>query len=224
MKQVLRQTGKSVYLVAGRCNEHMVHDPSATGAASLSSGLLARKGQAAPAVDPTAHEGVELDYYQAAANKAARAERQNPNFDGIEPEFPQTQVHHIGEAISAEEARARLRKFVRPDETDDDEERNEPTPPGRMRKPRLRKRRPQLALLPTPSKPANDQKGPKRVSVTFRMTVCDFVRLRRASTQLGEACQTIISDALDAYLDANDISTVSREEALKEAARLKRKR
>ncbi len=55
------------------------------------------------------------------------------------------------------------------------------------------------------------------------MPAQDFIRLRFASRELGMSCQSIILEALDCYLDANDVVPVSDEDCQTEMARLRSK-
>ncbi len=61
-----------------------------------------------------------------------------------------------------------------------------------------------------------------RATVKFRMPATDFIRLRLASRAMRETCQTIINDAIVAYLDANEVEFVDEETARREATRLSR--
>ena len=53
----------------------------------------------------------------------------------------------------------------------------------------------------------------RKAIVTLRMPARDLVRLRLASRDLEMSCQAIILDALECYLDANDVPSASDDDA-----------
>lgn len=65
-------------------------------------------------------------------------------------------------------------------------------------------------------------KAGRKATITFRMPARDLVRLRFASRELGVTCQTIILEALECYLEANDVAPVSDADFAAETDRLMR--
>lgn len=221
--------------------------------ASLTSGLLARKGQALPAVDAVAHEGVNMDYHPAPEPRSAPAPR------GARPLRKTTSEKfddNIGDSVvetlytddspepapapskvdaSRRAAALRRRKAARA-------KAQEPTVGPVLIEASadckvsasLSPRKPALLAAPdhTCERTSPPRSHPRpnarttstcpRAIVKFRMPATDLVRLRSASRNMGETCQSIILDALNAYLDANDVDPVSVEAAMVETARLKR--
>lgn len=194
---------------------------SENAAASLTSGLLARKGQATPAVDAVAHEGVNVDLD---TNFASRPKPRNAESQAVETNFP--------------ESRAIARPADAYEEPLDDEggwngrERPQQTPltleaapenwtiatESATPRPQLRKR----SLRDSVSAQLRLKESGLRANVKFRMPATDFIRLRAASRAMKESCQVIIVDAIAAYLDANEVDPVDEETARREAARLSR--
>lgn len=194
---------------------------SENAAASLTSGLLARKGQATPAVDAVAHEGVNVDLD---TNFASRPKPRNAETQAVQTNFPEN--HAI---VRAPEPTA---QSVNDDERWNEHERQAPltieaapenwtlTSQDAPLRPKTRKR------------PLPDSEGAQlrlkecslRANIKFRMPATDFIRLRAASREMKESCQIIIVDAIAAYLDANEVDPVDEETARREAARLSRNR
>ena len=65
-------------------------------------------------------------------------------------------------------------------------------------------------------------KAGRKATITFRMPARDLVRLRFASRELGVMCQTIILEALECYLEANDVAPISDADFAAETDRLMR--
>lgn len=63
-------------------------------------------------------------------------------------------------------------------------------------------------------------KAGRKATITFRMPARDLIRLRLASRELGVACQTIILEAIECYLEANEIAPLSDEDFAAETDRL----
>ena len=63
-------------------------------------------------------------------------------------------------------------------------------------------------------------KAGRKATITFRMPARDLIRLRFSSRELGVSCQTIILEAIECYLEANDISPLSDEDFAAETSRL----
>jgi hypothetical protein len=54
----------------------------------------------------------------------------------------------------------------------------------------------------------------RKAIVTLKMPARDLVRLRLAARDLEMSCQAIILDALECYLDANDVPSASDDGAI----------
>ena len=178
--------------------------------APLTAGLLARKGEALPAVDADAHAGVDLAApAPRPANGAARKDVSQETIESLYPATPEK-----GEA----RPRSNVHRLLRPGGVDDETQADvapeaswtSVSMPNRSYfEHRARSQRP----------PIQDQPGPK-ATVTFRMAARDFIRLRFAARDLEMSCQSVILEALDCYLDANDIETVTDEVCEAETERL----
>ncbi len=185
-------------------------------AASLTSGLLARKGQATPAVDAVVHEGVDVDLN---TNFAARPKRRVVDQDAIETLYPEHHgAAHPDEPLPPAQADAnrwngvehRQQASITLDATPENWAVASESGPLRSQ-PRQRSLRDSAAH------------GALRATVKFRMPATDFIRLRAASRAMKESCQIIIVDAIAAYLDANEVEPVDEETARREATRLSRR-
>ncbi len=191
-------------------------------AASLTSSLLARKGQATPAVDAVVHEGVDVDLN---TNFAARPRRRVVDEDAIEtlyPEGPQSDRQDAPLPPADPEAHRwnGVEHRRRPAITLDAAPENWTiTSDGAPARPQLRQRAPRDDAGQMRAK-----EGALRATVKFRMPATDFIRLRAASRAMRESCQIIIVDAIAAYLDANEVDPIDEETARREAARLSRSR
>ncbi|MBT8471076.1 MAG: hypothetical protein KJN99_00630 [Marinicaulis sp.] len=171
--------------------------------AQLSAGLLARKGEALPAVDAQVFAGVDIETQIRPVRPGdKRAKEVNDRAVGslyqlAEPVAPGTprNVDFKSKVVSSQQ--------------------NVTIKPPAARDAWFSKRKKRAPLAAT--------EGPKAV-VTYRMPANEFLRLRRASKELEMTCQAIILDALDCYLDAYEIPAVSMAEAKREAALMARKR
>lgn len=205
-------------------------------AASLTSGLLARKGQALPAVDAVAHEGVDIDlerrpgtgvkrrvqrpdggemvYSASASSTELRKPRRRRRPAPVNPGTTDQLSPGSGAPVTIEPAPANW--TISPDEQPPAVSRLLPPPedfPG------------ENAKMQRGDVPADASKARTlRATVRFRMPAADFVRLRHASRIMGESCQSIMIDALTSYLDANEIDPVDPESAAQEAAQMVKKR
>jgi hypothetical protein len=200
-------------------------DSCENAAAPLTSSLLARKGQATPAVDAVAHEGVDIDMNSMRAPPRRKAVSEEA-IETLYAENPQQEDERPrrahGRGVNGAD-----RSPQRPERapiTIDSPPQNwtvSSPPPSR---PRLLPAQ-DSGELPAPSAGASARpsSGALRAIVTFRMPATDFVRLRRASREMRESCQTIILDALGAYLDANEVEIVDEATAIEEATRLARR-
>ena len=168
--------------------------------AQLSAGLLARKGEALPAVDAQVFAGVDIETQIRPVRPGdKRANEVNDRaveslYQPVAPKAPR-EVDFKSSVVSSQQT-----VTITP-------------PAAREAWFSRRKKRPSLAAT----------EGPKAV-VTYRMPANEFLRLRRASKELAITCQAIILDALDCYLDAYEIPAVSMAEAKREAALMARKR
>lgn len=198
---------------------------SENAAASLTSGLLARKGQATPAVDAVAHEGVNVDLD---TNFASRPRPRNAEMQAVETNFPESRAFA---PVMEQTVEATTEPLDEESRWNGDERQTPLTieaapenwtitahdaPP---RQP-LRKR----SLRDSVSAQLRLKESGLRANVKFRMPATDFIRLRAASRAMKESCQVIIVDAIAAYLDANEVDPVDEETARREAARLSRNR
>ena len=248
------------------------------GYAPLTASLLARKGEAAPAVDATAHAGVDIDLIPSAAEaggaKRAKAVRRRAQqrraqeekagasrFSAANQDYapPPSDPHAEDDDFPAAYA-----PNYAPNPGGETIVDAEPTPadphdpaadnverfPGAMRaraqeggawtisgpsiedpfrvfpegapmdgaaleevKARLRRRAKRAAA---------SAGADRKATITFRMPARDLVRLRFASRELGVMCQSIILEALECYLEANDVAPVSDADLAAETDRLMR--
>jgi hypothetical protein len=166
--------------------------------ASLTASLLARKGEAAPAVDAAAHEGVDIAAY---AVQAQRRRSSTPDGGCVR------MVNGVRDVVEG----GNVRVF-------------RPRPANANRRRAATQRAPgrNLPVLALRALPAQnpDPDGERKPKVSFRMPAQDFVRLYLGSKDLEVTCRSIILDALEAYLDANDIPRLSRDECERELERL----
>jgi len=187
-----------------------------TAAASLTSGLLARKGQATPAVDAVIHEGVDVDLNTNFAAKPKRRVDRAENRSQHNGHHPHTAHDDELGAAPAEDSEAAWTQAAPSRPAITLEAAPEPWSLASEQRPRLLKR--------AHRERGSAAQGGLRATVKFRMPATDFVRLRAASRAMRESCQIIIVDAIAAYLDANEVEPVDEETARREAARLARGR
>ena len=183
---------------------------SGGGYASLTSSLLARKGEALPAVDAVAHEGVDVEMHP----------MQPANSQG-------STSHYSGDSIPSENATYQQNSVrlvhstqVAPSSTE---------APDIWSLPRVSRQR-SGAGRPITHKPvtkAEPKNGPysdllnRKASVTLKMPTRDLVRLRVAARDLEMSCQNIILEALECYLDANGVPSDANDSAiLRETVRM----
>ncbi len=179
--------------------------------APLTAGLLARKGEALPAVDADAHAGVDLGAQP--VRQANGAQSKGVSQETIESLYPA--VPEKGDAAPRSNVHTIHRHAEPPAGAPVDAPPTSWTATPNPHKSYFeRKGRP---LRP----PVQDQPGPK-ATVTFRMPARDFIRLRFAARDLELSCQSVILEALDCYLDANDVEAVSDEVCEAETERLMR--
>lgn len=167
--------------------------------------FLARKGEALPAVDAQAHAGVDVESYQ-----------QHPSGYGIKS-------GHRRKARANREFATLYRQPRRPnssgtttDQTATDiANDDEGTAPPTAREAWFANRKQRRVRF---------DRETMRAVVTFKMPITDFVRLRRASSKLQMTCQAILLDAVDCYLEANEVEALTLEEAKREAAQYSKRR
>ncbi len=181
------------------------------GAASLTAGLLARKGEAAPAVDAEAHAGVDIAKLKL---KPAREAPRVVSQQAIETLYPINASGEGDAAHASEEARGfPASPGVHIPHTEGGAD--QPPANWTIIPPRVRSR-----LVRRNIRREAAVEGDRRATVTFRMPAKDFVRLRFASRDFEMSCQSIILDALGAYLDGNDVEPVSEDVCKTEVEKL----
>lgn len=178
---------------------------SSGGFASLTSSLLARKGEALPAVDAVAHEGVDVEM------RPLRPAT-NPNGPSSVSEAAIGKMYPSADrAREQETARmtAEAHGNVKVLHTDGQRRRvvRDEAPKAWTIPPRAQRR------LSGPSEAPTGLLARKAV-VTLKMPARDLVRLRLAARDLEMSCQAIILDALECYLDANDVPSAEDDEAI----------
>ncbi|MEX6632197.1 hypothetical protein [Hyphococcus lacteus] len=187
---------------------------SGGGYASLTSSLLARKGEALPAVDAVAHEGVDVEMRpmqppMQPANSQDSTSSYSGDSDPLEnSDYQQNSVRLVHSTQAA------------PISGD---------APDIWALPRVPRQR-SSAGRPVAHKPvtkAEPKSGPysdllnRKASVTLKMPTRDLVRLRVAARDLDMSCQNIILEALECYLDANGVPSDMNDSAiLRETARM----
>jgi hypothetical protein len=175
--------------------------PSENGYASLTSSLLARKGEALPAVDAVAHEGIDIDMRPMKPANSAGA--------------PRTIKEETIEKMYADNPRPQA-NTGRPDVR--------LVHSSGVRR-RARAEAPKSWTLPPrterPARAHSEVRGEapggilaRKAIVTLRMPARDLVRLRLAARDLEMSCQAIILEALECYLDANDVPSASDDDAI----------
>lgn len=169
------------------------------GYASLTSSLLARKGEALPAVDSVAHEGVDI--------------AMRPMRPANSPGAPRKISEEAIETLYPDNGR-RPQQSGRPDvrlvHSSGERRRARSEAPKTWTIPPQR---------PAAARPAASPETPggvlaRKAIVTLRMPARDLVRLKLAARDLEMSCQAIILEALDCYLDANDVPSASDDEAI----------
>jgi len=166
--------------------------------ASLSSGLLARKGSAKPAMRPQGYSGFE----DLGWNDMGYA----PGSSQPVPEEPQND-YHVPSSISALTPLPKADEPVRVEEphvvaqqraiAESFDAPEEDTPV--VEAPRRRRAKAQVVTLP--KRPVAVAAG-KKAAFTLRLDADRHLRLRLACAVTGSSAQQIVSGALDAYLAA----------------------
>lgn len=174
---------------------------SENGYAPLTAGLLARKGEAMPAVDADAHAGVDIDMRPVAPASGPQKDLSQRTIESLYPANSSA-----GPGGGETEPQAQTTVHRPPPEVW--------TAPSPRRARSLQRERRAHAARASGSQ--------RKATVTFRMPASDFVRMRFASRDMEMSCQAIILEALDCYLDANDIALVPEEVCESEVDRLMR--
>ncbi len=203
------------------------------GYASLSGSLLARKGEALPAVDAVAHEGVDIEMrpMQPANSPGGPKNISEETIETLrttETTAPETSVEAPADrrrtSAPCNQGSVRL---VHPAPSQGGY--NKPSPdawtimsPGRSHdavadRPRLA---PPAQARPRPQSRQSANARTRGAICKLRMPAPDLVRLRFASRDLEMSCQAILLEALECYLDANDIVPTSDETIQQETERL----
>ena len=189
---------------------------SEPGYASLSAGLLARKGEAMPSVDADAHAGVDIDMRPMTPSS-------KPANEGVrQSHFKMPSNGTMGEPVGSN--RPALLPPASGETHSDEREKSGAGPSmppenwtlAASKRPRLKRRSSLRAVDNSPHQ--------RKATVTFRMAAKEFVRMRFAARELDMSCQTLILEAVECYLEANDVELVTDEICDKEVNRLMRKK
>lgn len=178
-------------------NDYSPPPESTTDFAPLTSSLLARKGEAAPAFD--------TDAYAEVMNGQEFTAPISPIFDKHEPRVCDLPAAPERVALKrsdgeASHGGAALVSNVRMSAQTD-------APPRAAETPATHQNAAPLRRPVSPGfRAAKD--GARHASVTFRMPREELVRLRRAAKKLDMSCLQILLDAVECYLDANDVQPV----------------
>lgn len=198
---------------------------SQSGYASLTAGLLARKGEAMPAVDADAHAGVDVDLRAVGPSGGREGNVSQQTIESLYPPNPgsgagpeagghtdldrlQSRIvnGHGGSHGAGRESHGPAQPDVAPDIWTI----------GPARAPRPSRRRAGMR-----AHPGDDHQ--RKATVTFRIPAKDFIRMRFAARDMEMSCQALILEALDCYLDANDVAPVTDEMCEAEVERLSKK-
>ncbi|WDI32240.1 hypothetical protein PUV54_03410 [Hyphococcus flavus] len=200
------------------------------GYASLSGSLLARKGEALPAVDAVAHEGVDIEMRPMRPANSPGAPK-NISEKSIES------LRETGAASDSEgqttETELRETPYLRQNSavrlvhsTPDAPTQESATPsPDAWKIMTMQTRAAARARLTSQAasaqKNASDRmSGVRKAICKLRMPAPELVRLKYASRDLDMSCQAIILEALECYLDANDMPPVTDDVIQEEVTRL----
>ena len=176
--------------------------------ASLSSGLLARKGTARPAMRPQGyHTGLEdLGWNDMGNVPPPAVEELEVDLPAHVPSSisaltPSPRLSRNGEAVEEPEVVAQQRAIAEnfpagTDAADELEPEFEPAPiEEQIARPRAR-------VVPLPKRPAAKAKqdGGRKAAFTLRLDTDRHLRLRLATAVTGQSAQQIVTGALDALL------------------------
>lgn len=213
--------------------------------AALSSSLLARKGEALPAVDAVIHEGVEIDIPKAARKKSAKSKSQarqrvrTQNRSGVNEAISETNATSEGENFenttpiglgssdltspkqtsSGDDDNVRYLQpktiLIAEDEISEAVE-NQPA----AWKIVSSKKKLSAQIITAPIRKPRQPVDGAKATVKFKMPAREFIRLRSAARDLELSSQQILLEALECYLEANDSPHLCEEEYSREMARL----
>ena len=189
--------------------------------ASLSSGLLARKGTARPAMRPQGyHTGLEdLGWNDMGNVPPPAVEELEVDLPAHVPSSisaltPSPRLSRNGEAVEEPEVVAQQRAIAEnfPAETDAADELEPEFEPAPIEE---QIARPRARVVPLPKRPAAKAKqdGGRKAAFTLRLDTDRHLRLRLATAVTGQSAQQIVTGALDALL-----ASIPEVEALAERA------
>ena len=174
--------------------------------AALTAGLLARKGEAEPAMDVFSHARVD----PVSARQMEPGERHDINRQAA-GEGHAAQIDPISDAGDVREEWRRVKPVNAPKTAVEDAPRMAPKQPTRAPEPQKEFAencpRQKIAI------------SAKRAAVTFRMSVHDFLRLKLASAELEVPSQDIILTAIEGYLDVKGVERLDNCRCLRAAAK-----
>ena len=205
--------------------------------ASLSSGLLARKGHALPAVDAQMHEGVDINFAMTARQKEhATRPAPSPDTNIVALKLRADAANDRGSAKMASRHRGSQRRRkpktqavvsapITIDAKASDAIASQPAawtaiaPPQKTPTTRLSDTRSetddlgtaQTAKQPRRAVSSEKRKGPPMATIRFKLPARDFIRMRTASRNLEMSGAALIREALDCYLEANAIDEIDEE-------------
>ena len=180
-----------------------------------------------PAVDADAHAGVDVDLRAAAPAGGRDGNVSQQTIESLYPPNPKSGSDQ-GAGTEGDMDLERLQARIVNGHSSAHERapapsalREQGAPPdiwtiGPPRAPRPARRRAGLR-----AHPGEDHQ--RRATVTFRMPAKDFIRMRLAARDMEMSCQALILEALDCYLDANDVAPVTDEMCNAEIERLMKK-
>lgn len=180
----------------------LVREPRENRFAALTAGLLARKGEAEPAMERFSHARIDAG----SAREMAPGERHVLERKGAS-ESPAAHIDPIGDPEASEEWR-RVRP-VREGNGAGAAFAARPPQPDKGAAKEFAENCPRERIA----------KSAKRAAVTFRMSVHDFLRLKLASAELESSSQDIIIEALESWLDQKGVERLDNCRCLAEAAR-----
>lgn len=228
------------------------------GYAPLTASLLARKGEATPAVDAAVHEGVDIDmapsmpgmepdrsaYGSSAATETVRYGPAQNDYEAPPASYTPEEVHDPSSAYADDVDDYQPTEYASNEtvaetqaEAVEAETVVEPFPGAAPQRRAWTVTGPSIGGPAKPTEKASVEdvrarlkqrvkrtaetgKAGRKATITFRMPARDLIRLRLASRELGVACQAIILEALESYLEANDIAPLTDEDFAAETERL----
>lgn len=189
--------------------------------AALTAGLLARKGEAEPAMEPFAHArvapGSARQMSPGARHVLDRPAAGEGHAAHVEPIDDTNDVREEWQRVTPAPVRAG-KTAAAPTIDDMPRMTARPAPaPSLVTAPAIAATVPQKEFAENCPRQKIVASG-KRAAVTFRMSVPDFLRLKLASAELEISSQDIILDALGAYLDTKGVERLEECACLAKAA------